>query len=366
MPENYASGINALGVIRPAMLDRAVRGEIIISTGQNSGLASFAPVDTDYAFINFEGATTSDPASFDTGNHLLRMNLADNNSAEALRADGSAGQQITTFSSVLEFHTSYITSIQRGTITIGSGNTSQTATINAVNTSRSAVVFNGLTCNSSPNANELNTSFGALELTDSTTVTATRGATGDALTIGYTVIEFAQGIVEKIQQVSGTFSNSDLSDNIAISSVETNRSMVLFNGFYFDVNDFAGTSPGYVHLASSTGVNWVRGANSTGTSRTLNVTVIEFAQGIVRQVQRGIADFANVISGDSYDIMIAKVNTRQCWLNFLWWYNNDSVQMRHNWCGVKLLNNETLRALIGRDPNGTTDVRMSWEVIEFM
>lgn len=80
-----------------------------------------------------------------------------------------------------------INSVQAGTITIGSGSTSNTATITSVDTTKSFVVFNG----ASTSSTALNRVTARVALTNATTVTATRESSVDEVTVAFTVVEFA-------------------------------------------------------------------------------------------------------------------------------------------------------------------------------
>ena len=82
-----------------------------------------------------------------------------------------------------------IKSVQRGVITIASQKASATATINAVNMSKSKLVFTGLMTTSSEGGQSTETN---LVLTNATTVTATRGTSSYKTTveIPYQVVEY--------------------------------------------------------------------------------------------------------------------------------------------------------------------------------
>lgn len=71
-----------------------------------------------------------------------------------------------------EFGGRSIKSIQRGTIALGTSDTSKAATIAAVNTGKSVLQHLGSTTNNDAN----NSDFVAIELTSSTAITASRGA----------------------------------------------------------------------------------------------------------------------------------------------------------------------------------------------
>lgn len=79
--------------------------------------------------------------------------------------------------------------IQRGTITIGSSSTSNTATVTSVNMDRSELRMLGNTYSSS--TNDLNKAFCYIALTNSTTITATRGvgAASNSVIVSYELVE---------------------------------------------------------------------------------------------------------------------------------------------------------------------------------
>lgn len=86
---------------------------------------------------------------------------------------------------------SVIKSIQTGIITIPNNNTSATATINAVDTTKSVVLHGGARYPSSTTTNP-NATLATVQLTDATTVTATVGMTTTSGNrhVAYTVLEF--------------------------------------------------------------------------------------------------------------------------------------------------------------------------------
>ena len=81
-----------------------------------------------------------------------------------------------------------IKSIQRGTIVIAATNASNTATITSVDLAKSHLSFGGSSHSDSANANARQ--MARAELTNATTVTATRSGTLSSTTIAYTVVEY--------------------------------------------------------------------------------------------------------------------------------------------------------------------------------
>lgn len=79
-------------------------------------------------------------------------------------------------------------SVQVGTFTIAALASSGTATITGVDTTRAALFFAGYTIGT--NTESAFPDNVGMVLTNATTITATRFGTGDAITIGYAVVEF--------------------------------------------------------------------------------------------------------------------------------------------------------------------------------
>ena len=107
--------------------------------------------------------------------------------------------------------TGIIKSIQEVSVTL-SGVASNTATISPVTTANAHCFFKGYTTNLTATNTGQNEAC-RVALTDSTTVTVTRGSTGGAITVVAVVIEYASG-VNSIQQgtitISGTSGTATL------------------------------------------------------------------------------------------------------------------------------------------------------------
>lgn len=126
---------------------------------------------------------------------------------------------------------SLIASVQRGTISLNAA-TSATATITAVNTAYSVVQFlnYSTTYQNGPNGTQSRDYKPRLELTNSTTVTASKNlATGSNDTVPYEVIEFMPGAVRSVQK--GTIQFSGLASYTAtITSVNSAKSLLFHLG----------------------------------------------------------------------------------------------------------------------------------------
>ena len=111
-----------------------------------------------------------------------------------------------------------ITSIQEVSISFSITETSKTATINAVDTSRSVVLYGGVRMESNASTHSL---FSRVSLTDATTVTASRDShLSTETTVNATIIEFSPTIVRSVQTGSIQL-NGSLSGTSSITSVDT-------------------------------------------------------------------------------------------------------------------------------------------------
>lgn len=109
---------------------------------------------------------------------------------------------------------SLIASVQRGTIS-WSGAASSTATISAVDLSRSVIRFLSFT-NSGISQNDI---IPRVELTNATTVTALRfNTSANGTTVKFEVIQFIPGIIRSIQRGVGTFASANTL-NVTITAV---------------------------------------------------------------------------------------------------------------------------------------------------
>ena len=90
-----------------------------------------------------------------------------------------------------QFSSGGIKSVQRGTISLTGSNTTATATVSAVDVTKSQLAMLGLSTDSG-NTNVTSESFTRLSLTNSTTITATRGTVGLGIhtTVSWELTEF--------------------------------------------------------------------------------------------------------------------------------------------------------------------------------
>ena len=158
-------------------------GTIVIADTSGSNTATITSVDTDKANVILLGTTVD--ADQSENNVRARVALTNATTVTATRV-GTAGTVTVSFV-VVEWANPV--SIQAGTIAfLTTTDASRTATITAVDTAKS-IVFHLGEQRQTTNASTGNV---RVTLTDSTTVTATRGAGSSSqdTTVGYVVVEF--------------------------------------------------------------------------------------------------------------------------------------------------------------------------------
>ena len=147
-----------------------------------SGTTAITAVDLPNSLIFFGGFSTNYSSSVPALTRVL-LALTNATTVSGTRNSGTSTEYVGF--TVVEFMPGLIKNVQRGTITL-SGVLSNTAAITAVNTAKAAVLYMGFYTSTTTADSEADT---RLALTDSTTVTATRGSTGNASIVGYQVVE---------------------------------------------------------------------------------------------------------------------------------------------------------------------------------
>ena len=172
---------------------------------------------------------------------------------------------------------SLIKSVQRGTLTLAANTISNTATITSVDTTNSMLVFGQNNTNYSNL--EWRYQMGRLALTNATTVTLSRTATGlvgDLIGCTYEVIEFLPGILKSIQRGTVTQSGA-LTVNATITEVNTSNATCTYLGLTGDSNFYAGyTQQITLALLNATTVQVAMYWSGGGVSETIGYQVAEF------------------------------------------------------------------------------------------
>lgn len=182
--------------------------------------------------------------------------------------------------------TSIVKSVQYGSIYLdGDNDVTATAALNAVVLANSVVMLLGSRMTFKGTSLNYQTTETRLELVNTTTVRATRDWDSDTdLTVQFVVMEYEDGVVKSNQSGSIHLNgDSELSDTAAISSVDTNKSMLVHRGRLPTGNnndDFREMDQSYgtLVLTNATTVTSQRGATGSSSNDDLTqyFTVVEF------------------------------------------------------------------------------------------
>lgn len=178
---------------------------------------------------------------------------------------------------------SYITNVQYGSVTIGSGVNNATATISSVDTSKSFLVYLGFTTDGAAGVS-VQIDMARLTLTNSTTVTANiNNSSTRSVTVNFAVVEATSNLVASVQ--FGTVSiAASTSGTATISSVDTSRSAVFWLGH-------SSTSATSNTRAYNTGVSLTSATQVTAyadlsATYTVSFVVVQFASAAIQSVQQ--------------------------------------------------------------------------------
>lgn len=214
---------------------------------------------------------------------------------------------------------SIIQSIQQVSITIANGATSNTATISAVTTANTMLVWNGVFSGTPVRPTDGLNDHCYCILTNDTTITATRTGSKSSLTVKVTAIEFKPTAISLIQTGSVALASGVVSANATITSAVMNNSLCHFNGQSFSVTANStsnSTSENNFALISPTQVVAKR-ASDQG-DNTSYFSIVQFSPGTLNSSTQQIS-ITSTTSGsiDAAITSVAMANSVIFWGNFL-------------------------------------------------
>ena len=170
----------------------------------------------------------------------------------------------------------------------------------------------------------------------------------------------ASSMIHSLQKVTLTLVAAS-SGTASITAVDMSRSILVFANYY---TDWAGTVSNTsfnprVSLTNSTTITATDlGAATGGVTTPMKITVIEFAPGVIRSVQRGVTNLTNVTTNST---TITGVNTAKSFLNCVGWSTNSSEQRLEGI--VELAGTTTVTITNAVAAGAVSDY--SWEVVEY-
>ncbi len=190
----------------PASIIKSIQsGTIAIGSGSASNTATINAVVTANSLLFWNGSY--DATATTNQDMIADVVLTNTTTITATRSNAGTNTCNARYT-IIEFIPGVLTSVQRGTITIASGSTSNTATITSV--SENVAFFNCLGYrNTNNSAERIDSAFATITLTDATTVTASR-TTNDSFNtiVGYQVAEFSTQYIYRTAKVNAALSAS--------------------------------------------------------------------------------------------------------------------------------------------------------------
>ncbi len=332
--------------------------EITIPAGSNSQTATITSVDTSRTLLFYGGLRAQGNATFDQRFASVTFTNSTTLTAQTNTIDSSNSRTIKV--TVFEYLSSAVSSIQYGTIAV-SGNTA-TATISAIDPTRSAVVFLGQTTNTAT----IDQARGncCLNLTNSTTVTATRGAANDNVSVNFAVIQYNASIISSVQEVTFSLTSSGVS--APITPINLDNVMLIYGGNYFiNLSILNGPVTGqrnqtYGYMLDSSHIFGDTDPNpSTSIQKGLTITIVEFVTSIVKSNQNARTIVA---STPSQDVTISSIDIAKSVPLYLGGTPGNTGTSATIYGTIK--NSSATQFTINTEQTASTAL-MSWQITEF-
>lgn len=204
--------------------------------------------------------------------------------------------------------TAYVTSVQRGSITIANGSSSNTATISAVGT-LAWVQFNGFTCSSATSQSAIIAP--RVTLSNTTTVTANRNsADAGTIIVYFEVIDATSLLVESVEQSTTTFTGTSNTPTLS-GTYDLTRTAIFYLG---DTSTDTSAVPARrcnVKMASATTITATRNSSATGT---VGWVVVQFKAAAIQSIQQFATSYATTNAVDTQAITaVVMANTMVAW-----------------------------------------------------
>lgn len=258
---------------------------------------------------------------------------------------------------VVEFNDQYIaSSVQYGTITVGALSATGTATISSVNASNAIAIYLGAT--SSLTDTSAADFLCAVDLTNGTTVTATRGnaSATNAMTVGFCVIEFGSGIIQSIQKraVTSTSTSTTLTDTV--TAVTVANTLLIHNGQFINNTLINGA---YYLTSASTTTNTLTRGGSGSLTRTIKYVALEFVSGVITAMQTGTTALTGASSATSALSPSVDLTRSICLQNG---FDTNNSTVSQGFATARLSDASTVTAEKG---SATNNAAVAWQVVTF-
>lgn len=308
------------------------------------------PVDPTRSFIlwnGFAGPTTAP--------QRLCGTLVLTNATTITATRGSATGQITYYGCVVHCSPRLVRSIQTGIVALSAAATGTATLANAVDVTKSIVVYNGNTNNQGgvPWA----VALAAVSLTNSTTVTADAPVATITGNVAFTVIEFEPTAVVRVLEINQTVADGTTSIAVNLApSWPMNTTVSFYRGIFGTSSAAENTFQRGALTAADTFT--ISRVSTSASSRTYRATLVEFEPTVLRKLSRGTVALA---AATSVNATIDEMQKEKTLLTFL---GNDAAVGETNdqtTTGIVFSDATTVQAFV----NTATTHNASYEAIVF-
>lgn len=352
-----------LGALKPAVAAGLVQSiqaySVTIAATATSGTYTISSVDTSRSHI-WPGGQTAQNTFASSTSSVGRAELTDATTVTAYRNTSHATNSITLIGFVVQWNSGVTASVQQGTITLTSSDTSATATISSITTTNSAVHFLGSTSDSS--SIDHDKVKGRLDISSTTAVRFRRATSTDSLTGGFVAVQFASGILNSSTQ-QFAITGSATESTTTISGITLAQTCIFDGGISRGEANDSCDRLSYCWIKDTTTVATTQ-TSTTGADPIKQGTVVEFKSTDVVGVDRGTNTIA--VDATTQDSTIGSVNTAKTVVSWLGYTASGSLSNpSREWTTVALQSATAVRNARNTASSSIT-ITDSWEALEFV
>lgn len=197
-----------------------------------------------------------------------------------------------------------VKSVQQVQITLGAGVASANLTIGAVDATKTALFYQGVSSTTSNSALSEEAAV-SITLVNGTTVSASRGATGDTVTVSFMVVEFMPSAINSVQYGTISIAAAATSGTATISTVGSLAFVLFLGATCTSTGQLQSSTRTAVALTNSTTVTaFANGA----ANMTIGYVVIDPTSALVASVQQ-LNHLESLTTTTSYSDTITSVDT---------------------------------------------------------
>lgn len=267
-----------------------------IASGATTAMATITSVDTGKATIELNGTNAS---ATGTSNAQLLTRCAITSTTEVtFTRNTSTTSTITCECMVIEWGDDCV--VQTGTITTASGSLTGTATISAVDLTRTIIFYQGRSQNGGGGPSN---GMMGIYLSSSTQVTAIRTGTGAVMTMPFSLVQLPTWAVRSLQNVASLSTDTTGSYTATVTAFDPRFTVPIFNGTTYTNATTSYLNNLYTHeLTNTTTVTFLRGGTDAST-RVNYLSLLELRpEAVVGVVQSSDITLASTVTSGTDDI----------------------------------------------------------------